>query len=83
MTQFYNGIHKSVDTLQVSPTRLGYLADYNSLNEFIEAHLNYLNNWGGTPDFSFFDKAKENIRDIDNYVLIEERRGGYFIKELV
>jgi hypothetical protein len=81
----FSGIYVDDSTLlQVSCERVAGISDYTGteqerVNDLIDDHLKYVNNWDGTPDFSFFSEELADIR-LDRYILIyKNEQGNYLI----
>lgn len=81
----FNTIYKGTKERQVSPDRIASISDYEGSEEdrlldLIDDHLAYVNNWAGTPDFSFFNEELEDIKDLDRYILIYQNEHGKYVR---
>ena len=82
----FSGIYSLDDStlLQVSCDRVAGISDYKGteqerVNDLIDDHLKYVNNWNGTPDFSFFNEELTDIR-LDRYILIYKNEQGNYVR---
>ena len=70
--------------MQVTPDRIASISDYEGSHEdrlldLIDDHLAYVNNWAGTPDFSFIDREITDIR-LENYILVVRNNKGNYVR---
>lgn len=82
----FSGIYSLDDStlLQVSCDRIAGISDYTGsdeekINDLIDDHLKYVNNWAGTPDFSFNDLELTEIR-LDRYILIYKNEQRNYVR---
>lgn len=82
----FSGIYSLDDStlLQVSCNRIAGISDYtgtekDKVNDLIDEHLKYVNNWNGTPDFSFNEEELTDIR-LDRYILIYQNEHGNYVR---
>ena len=80
----YYAIYKSKDMeLQVSCNSTSILQDYygslsERLNDLVDDHLKYVNIWAGTLDFSYSFNDLEEMKDLDNFILVQiNDKGNY------
>jgi hypothetical protein len=83
----FSGIYVVDDStlLQVSCERIAGISDYigtkqEKINDLIDDHLKYVNNWSGTPDFSFSDRELSEINRLDNYILAYKNDKGNYVR---
>lgn len=81
----FNTIYKETKELQVSCERVATIADYKGnyeerLNDLVDDHLAYVNNWAGTPDFSSCDRELEDIKELDKYILVVINNLGDYVR---
>jgi hypothetical protein len=83
----FSGIYSLDDStlMQVSCNRIAGIADYTGsdeekMNDLIDDHLRYVNNWAGTPDFSFSDTELTEINRLDRYILIYKNEQGNYVR---
>ena len=82
----FSGIYTADDStlLQVSCDRVAGISDYagtkqEKIDDLIDDHLKYVNNWNGTPDFSFTDNELTDIR-LDRYILVYKNEQGNYVR---
>jgi hypothetical protein len=78
MTIYYS-ISKDIKRAQTGLNRISNLDDYSGLleekvNDLINDHLNYVNKWGGSLDFSYSSTSK--FPESEKYILIIETDSG-------
>jgi hypothetical protein len=78
MTLYY-AISKNTKELQTGLSKTSNLDDYSGtleekLNDLIDDHLNYVNVWCGTLDFSYSSTSK--FPESERYILITETDSG-------
>ena len=71
--------------MQVSPDRIASISDYEGSEEdrlldLIDDHLNYINTWAGSNDFSFTDRGITDIRHLENYILVAQNNKGNYVR---
>jgi len=83
----FSGIYKVDDSalLQVSCDRIAGVSDYTGteeerINDLVDDHLRYLNNWNGSNDFCFTDYELTDIRNLDRYILVYKNEQGNYVR---
>jgi hypothetical protein len=78
MTIYY-AISKDTKEAQTGLNKISNLDDYSGtlnekLNDLIDDHLNYVNVWGGSLDFSYSSTSK--FPESERYILVTETDSG-------
>jgi len=78
MTIYY-AISKDTKEAQTGLSRISNLDDYcgsleEKLNDLIDDHLNYVNNWNGSLNFAYSSTSK--FPESEKYILVAETDTG-------
>ena len=83
MNRYFTICKSETREMQVSCNRVGTLEDYTGslqerLNDLVDDHLNYVNYWAGTLDFSYGFNDLSETSNLDEFILVQlNDKGNY------